>query len=159
MNRLNYVLSAVGGYIVILLGGVDDQLTALIVLMALDFLSGFLCACIGKSTKSENGFLSSRAAGAGVVKKAAYLICVIVDVLLEQVTRLSFVREVVIISFVITETLSVLENCKALGIRIPPAIYNAIDLLKAKKAPGEGSVSPSGDPEKDPEEEDPSACG
>jgi phage-related holin len=88
------------------------------------------------------------------VKKAAYLICVIVAVLLEQVTRLSFAREVVIIYFVITETLSVLENCKALGIRITPAIYNAIDLLKAKKAPGEGSVSPSGDPE-DTEEEDP----
>jgi toxin secretion/phage lysis holin len=132
MNKVNYVVSAAGGYLIGLLGGVDQQLRALILIMVLDFISGFLAACVGKSTKTQSGYLSSKAAGAGVVKKIAYLICVIVAVLLEETTGLTFIREIVIISFVVTETLSVLENCSRLGIKPPKVIYNVLDVLKKK---------------------------
>lgn len=132
MNKINYVLSAIGGYLVTLLGGVDGQLRALILIMVLDFISGFLAACIGASSKSESGYLSSRAMGAGVVKKIAYLICVIVAVLLEDTTGLTFIRQIVIVSFVITECLSVLENCGNIGIKPPAIIYNALDVLQRK---------------------------
>lgn len=132
MNKINYVLSAAGGYLIGLLGGVDQQLRALILIMVLDFISGFLAACVGKSTKTASGYLSSKAMGAGVVKKVAYLICVIVAVLLEETTGLTFIREIVIISFVVTECLSVLENCGKMGIKPPKVIYNVLDVLKKK---------------------------
>lgn len=132
MGKINYIAAAVGGYVVGLLGGIDAQLRALILIMILDFISGFLSAMVGASTKTQSGYLSSKAAGAGVVKKIAYLICVIVAVLLEETTGLTFIREIVIISFVITETLSVLENCSRLGIKPPKVIYNVLDVLKKK---------------------------
>ncbi len=132
MGKINYIAAAVGGYVVGLLGGIDSQLRALILIMILDFISGFLGAMVGASTKTLSGYLSSKAAGAGVVKKIAYLICVIVAVLLEETTGLTFIREIVIISFVITETLSVLENCSRLGIKPPKVIYNVLDVLKKK---------------------------
>jgi len=132
MNKVNYVVSAAGGYLIGLLGGVDQQLRALILIMVLDFISGFLAACIGKSTKTKSGYLSSKAMGAGLVKKIGYLICVIVAVLLEDTTGLTFIREIVIISFVVTECLSVLENCGKVGIKPPQVILNALDVLKHK---------------------------
>ena len=132
MNKINYILSAAGGYIISLLGGVDQQLRALVLIMVLDFISGVLAACIGKSTKTESGYLSSKAMGAGVGKKIAYLICVIVAVLLAETTGLTCIREIVIISFVVTECLSVLENCGKVGIKPPRVIYNVLDALKRK---------------------------
>jgi toxin secretion/phage lysis holin len=132
VGKINYILAGIGGYIVGLLGGIDVQLRALILIMVLDFISGFLGALVGTSTKSQSGFLSSKAAGAGIVKKIAYLICVIVAVVLEETTGLTFIREIVIISFVITETLSVLENCTRLGIKPPKIIYNVLDTMKKR---------------------------
>lgn len=132
LSKWNCVVSGIGGYLVARLGGIDDQIEALLVIMALDFFSGLLTAAIGKSTKSPSGYLSSKAAGAGVCKKIAYLICVMVAVLLEETTGFGFVRQMVIISFVITETLSVLENCSHLGIKPPDVIYNVLDVLKKK---------------------------
>ena len=132
MNKLNYVLSGIGGYTVSLLGGADSQLEALLIIMCLDFVSGFLAACRGRSRKSGSGYLSSGAAGAGVLKKTAYLICVIVAVNVERSTGLSFIREIVIVSFVVTESVSVLENCAGLGINIPRALYDALDVLRRK---------------------------
>lgn len=151
MHKSNYIISAAGGYLISLLGGIDEQLTALIVLMILDFISGFLSAIMGRSTKSPSGYLSSKAAGAGIVKKIAYLICVIVGVLLERATGLQFIRQVIIISFVVTETLSILENCRKLGITIPPVLYKALDIIRDKADrqpepanPGDGA---DGEPE------------
>lgn len=141
MNRVNAILCALGGYVVCLLGGLDEQLTALIVLMCLDFISGLLCAFTGRSSKSPSGYLSSKAAGAGIVKKIAYLICVVVAVILERATGLQYIRQIVIISFVVTETLSVLENCKNLGIKVPDVIYKALDAVKDKEAPPEADGS------------------
>ena len=132
MNKLNYALSGIGGYAVSLLGGADSQLEALLVVMCLDFVSGFLAALRGRSRKSESGYVSSGAAGAGILKKIAYLICVIVAVNAERSTGLSFIRQIVIVSFTVTESVSVLENCAGLGISIPAALYNALDALKRK---------------------------
>ncbi len=137
MNKINSVLSAIGGYCVTLLGGIDSQLQALLVIMVLDFLTGLGTAFLGRSGKSASGFLSSKAAGAGILKKVAYLVCVIVAVLLENTTGLSFIREVVIVSFVITECLSVLENCTRLGIKAPDVLYRILDVLKKKTEEGE----------------------
>lgn len=134
MLRVKYAISALGGYIISLLGGIDDQIIALLVLMALDFISGLMTAAAGKSTKSSSGHITSKAAGAGLLKKGAYLIVVMVAVLLERVSGLSFVREAVIISFAITEAISVLENCSRLGIAVPPAIVNALGVLKKDPA-------------------------
>ena len=53
-------------------------------------------------------------------------------VTVERSTGLAFVRQIVIVSFVVTESVSVLENCAGLGINIPAALYNALDVLRRK---------------------------
>lgn len=47
--KIQVAITAVGGWIGWFLGGVDGMLIALIVLMALDYLSGVMCAIADKS--------------------------------------------------------------------------------------------------------------
>ena len=46
--KIQVAITAVGGWIGWFLGGVDGMLIALIVLMALDYLSGVMCAIVDK---------------------------------------------------------------------------------------------------------------
>lgn len=48
----------------------------------------------------------------------------------------SFIRNAVIIGFIVNETLSITENAGRMGIPMPRAIINAIDILK-KNSEGE----------------------
>lgn len=146
MTKTAYIIGGIFGYLVSLLGGIDEQLTALLILMCLDIFSGFLCAFLGRSSKSPSGYLSSTAAGAGIIKKVAYLICVIVGVLLERASGVQFIRQIIIISFTITESISILEKCRAMGITIPPVIYKALDIVRNKAAAAEqGTQAPGPD--------------
>ena len=54
--KIQVAITAVGGWIGWFLGGVDGMLIALIVLMALDYLSGVMCAIADKKLSSAVGF-------------------------------------------------------------------------------------------------------
>ena len=54
--KIQVAITAVGGWIGWFLGGVDGMLIALIVLMALDYLSGVMCAIADKKLSSAIGF-------------------------------------------------------------------------------------------------------
>ena len=54
--KIQAAITAVGGWIGWFLGGVDGMLIALIVLMALDYLSGVMCAIVDKKLSSAIGF-------------------------------------------------------------------------------------------------------
>ena len=54
--KIQVAITAVGGWIGWFLGGVDGMLIALIVLMALDYLSGVMCAIVDKKLSSAIGF-------------------------------------------------------------------------------------------------------
>ena len=76
-----YVISAisltVGGFIN-LIGGWTEDLTTLIIMMAIDFILGLAIAGIWKkSGKSKNGALDSWSAWKGLVRKGASLAVVL----------------------------------------------------------------------------------
>ena len=54
--KIQVAITAIGGWIGWFLGGVDGMLIALIVLMALDYISGVMCAIEDKKLSSAVGF-------------------------------------------------------------------------------------------------------
>lgn len=54
--KMQLAISAVGGWLGYFLGGVDGLMTALIIFMATDYVTGLMCAVVDKQ-------LSSRMAG------------------------------------------------------------------------------------------------
>ena len=67
--KIQVAITAIGGWIGWFLGGVDGMLIALIVLMALDYLSGVMCAIVDKKLSSAIGFK-------GICKKVLILMLV-----------------------------------------------------------------------------------
>jgi len=124
-----------GGIAAKLLGGFDHMITALIVFMAVDIISGWLAAAFFKaSSKTESGRLSSSVGFRGLVKKGCILMLVVVAVHLDGLLGTnSLTRDAVIIAFSVNELLSILENMGKMGIKLPDALKNALDILNKSK--------------------------
>lgn len=60
------------------------------------------------------------------------LLIVLVAYQLDLTVGSSYIRDTVIIAFIVNETISILENAKLMGIPIPEVIDRALDILKIK---------------------------
>ena len=103
--KIQVAITAVGGWIGWFLGGVDGMLIALIVLMALDYLSGVMCAIVDKKLSSAVGFK-------GICKKVLILMLVgVANILDEHVVGSGAVlRGAVICFYLSNEALSLFLN-------------------------------------------------
>lgn len=135
-------LGTIGGAIAWALGGWSDSLTTLIIFMAIDYVSGLTVAGVfKKSKKSANGALESRAGFKGLIRKGMALLVVLIACRLDLlIGSSSFVRDSVIIAFIVNETVSIFENMGLMGIPLPSAILKAIDILKEKTKEEEDKV-------------------
>ena len=130
-NVLYSLVGAIGGFVAMAFGGWSDALITLIVFMALDYVTGLIVAGIfKKSKKSENGALESRAGFKGLCRKGVALMIVLVAVRLDIIMHTTYIKEAVIIAFVVNESISIIENAGLMGIPIPPVIAKAIDVLR-----------------------------
>ena len=68
-TKIQIAVSAIGGWLGYFLGGVDGLMIALIVFMALDYLTGIMCAVLDKKLSSAIGFR-------GIFKKVLILMMV-----------------------------------------------------------------------------------
>lgn len=140
---LGAMLGVLGSAILSLYGGWDSALATLTTFMAIDYITGFLVAAVFKrSTKSETGTLVSNAGFKGFVKKGVILLMVLVACQLDRFMNSNYVRDAVIIGFILNESVSIVENCGLMGVPIPNAIKRTIEILRNK------------DDEEDDEEED-----
>ena len=116
-------------------GGFDHLLRALVILMAVDFITGFLVAAYYKrSQKTECGKLSSPAAYKGIIKKCCILLMVVVAVLLDGlISTNGLTRDAVIIAFILNELISILENAGLMGVKLPSALTNALEVLSKER--------------------------
>ncbi|MCL2197328.1 MAG: phage holin family protein [Defluviitaleaceae bacterium] len=125
------VIGAVGGIISSLLGGWDYPLQALVALMSVDYVTGWICAGVfKKSRKSRYGALDSCASFRGLIKKGIMLLLVLVGYQLDYVLGADFVRYAVIIAFIANEALSIIENAGLMGIPLPQILKQAVEILK-----------------------------
>ena len=117
-------------------GGFDTLLRTLLVFMAVDFVSGIAAAVVFKtSDKTDTGRLSSRAGFEGLIKKGCCLLLIAVAVHLDALLGTnSFTRDAVIIAFILNELLSILENMGRMGIKLPAALTNAMEMLNKRQA-------------------------
>ena len=123
----------VGSGIAAAFGGWDAGLMTLVILMAIDYLTGFLVAAIWhKSPKSENGTLESKAGWKGLCRKGVTLLIVLIGAQLDKLLGVDFVRNAVIIGYSVNELISIIENAGLMGVPVPDVLQKAIEILQKK---------------------------
>ena len=112
-------------------GGWDAAMTALVICMSVDYISGSLVALVfHNSRKSETGAYNSAYGLKGLCKKCLMLLFVIVAVQADRLMGGDFVRDTVCIGFSTTEILSIVENLGLAGIPMPQAVVKALEQLQ-----------------------------
>lgn len=133
------VIGLLGGMIAAAFGGWDAAINTLVVFMAIDYIMGLTLAAVFKRSRhSESGALESRAGWKGLCRKGVTLLMVLIAAQLDNVLGTIFIRNMVIIAYIANELISIVENAGLMGVPIPKAILEAIDLLRQK---GEGDAS------------------
>lgn len=128
------IFGVIGAFIAHIFGGWTAAMTTLIIFMGLDYITGLIVAGVfKKSKKSESGALESRAGWKGLLRKAVTLLFVLVAYRLDLAIGTTYIKDAVCIAFIVNELLSLVENAGLMGIPIPAAITNAIDVLKNGK--------------------------
>ena len=123
-----------GGAISQAFGGWDSAMMTLLIFMAIDYLSGLIVAGVFHSSdKSETGTLNSAACWQGLLKKGMTLIIVLVAARLDIVLGTAFVRDAVVIAYIVNETISIIENAGLMGLPVPDVIMQAIEQLQGKE--------------------------
>lgn len=133
LNIICATLGAIGGAIAAAFGGWTHSLTTLLIVMAADYVTGLIVAGVfKKSPKTETGGLESKAGWKGLFRKGGTLLVVLVAVRLDIELGTTYIRDAVVIAFIINEIVSLVENAGLMGVPIPDPIKNGIDLLKKK---------------------------
>ena len=136
MNKVLQYFSAAGSAALTfgakMLGGWDLALKVLFVVMALDFVTGLICAFCGKSDKTETHSFRSSAAFKGITKKLMMTVIVMLGTACDQMLGCEVCRLAVIAFYVAEEGLSILENAAALGVPVPQILRNQMETLKQK---------------------------
>ncbi|MGF2618691.1 phage holin family protein [Bacillus cereus] len=130
MERIDVLMksfvAASGGFCGYFLGGWDTTLKVLVIMAAIDYITGVFAAGYNGELKSKVGFK-------GIVKKV--MLFLLVGVATQLDTALgsnSAIREATIFFFIGNELLSLLENAGRMGIPLPQALTNAVEVLGGK---------------------------
>lgn len=125
-------LALAGSVLAELFGGWDMALETLLILMAADWITGglLLPAVFGKSPKSPNGALESRAGWKGLCRKGMTLFYILIAARLDRLLGMDYIRNAVCIGFIANELLSIVENAGLMGVPLPAMIRKVIDILK-----------------------------
>ena len=120
-TKVQMAITAVGGWLGYFVGGVDGLMTALLVFMVLDYVTGLMCAVVDKKLSSAVGFK-------GICKKLLIIILVgvahVVDV--HVVGTGEALRSAVVCFYLSNEGVSVLENAAHLGLPVTEKLKNVL---------------------------------
>ena len=110
-----------------LVGGIDISLTWLFVFCVIDYITG-TCSAF------RQGQWTSKVGGKGIVKKLLIFLFVVLAHGIDEVCHIDYIRQAVIIAYIINESGSILENIETLGYGkvIPPILRHGLKLLKMK---------------------------
>ena len=126
--KIQMAITAIGGWIGYFVGGVDGLMTALLIFMVLDYITGLMCAIADKKLSSAVGFK-------GICKKVLILMLVgvanVVDI--HIVGTGSALRSAVICFYLSNEGLSLLENAAHIGLPIPDKMKDVLAQLHGRE--------------------------
>ena len=132
------MLAGIGGAIAAFFTGLPPIIWILLAVMTIDYVTGIICGLMGKSPKTENGGVSSRAAFKGLLKKALILLVVLLAALLDKAVALGAgvqfeaVAGFTCLWFIASEGFSIVENAAAMGVPIPKILLQALEIIKTK---------------------------
>ena len=122
--KIQMAITAIGGWIGYFVGGVDGLMTALLIFMVLDYITGLMCAIADKKLSSEVGFK-------GICRKVLILMLVgiahIVDTYV--IGSGSALRGAVICYYLSNEGVSIFENAAHLGLPVPDKLKAVLEQL------------------------------
>ncbi len=125
-NIITWIKMTVGttmGLFSYLFGGFDMLLTALVICLAIDYVTGVSAAIY-------EGKLSSRVGFYGILKKVIILLIVVLSHILELAAGVTGIRDLVIGFYIANEGISILENAGKMDIPVAKAISKYLHDLK-----------------------------
>ena len=126
-NTIQFIFTAVGGWLGYFLGGCDGLLYALIAFVVVDYITGVMCAVSEKNLSSSVGFK-------GICRKVLiFLLVGIANILDVQVIGTgSVLRTAVIFFYISNEGVSLVENAAHLGLPVPEKMKAVLEQLHNK---------------------------
>lgn len=120
------IISALMNLSMYLFGNVDYLLKAFFSVIVIDFLTGILRAIKRREFSFSVVIL-------GFIKKLGYMAVVITSVIMGGILNMgNTIRDMVIYTFVFNEIISILGNCKELGIIMPSILQKSLDAIEEK---------------------------
>jgi toxin secretion/phage lysis holin len=125
---LQTVITAAGGFLGWYLGGIDGAMYTLVVFVAVDYISGVLCAV-------QDRALSSKIGSRGIFKKVMIFALVGIAHMVDRnvLGHDGVLRTATIFFFLSNEGISILENAAHLGLPIPARLKNVLANLNDGK--------------------------
>ena len=103
-NNISIIFGCVGGFICNFLGGWDMLLKSIVILMALDYITGLLKSIYNKKLSSEVGFK-------GIIGKIIMFMIIATAYVIQGIVGDKIpLREMIILFFIANEGISLLEN-------------------------------------------------
>lgn len=132
-NTAQVIFAAIGGWLGYFLGGCDGLLIALVVFVAVDYVTGVMCAIADKKLSSAVGFK-------GICRKVLIFVLVGVGNLVDVYVlgQGGVLRTAVIFFYLSNEGVSFLENAGHLGLPIPQKLKDVLEQLHDKTETGKG---------------------
>ena len=128
---IQLAFAAVGGWLGYFLGGCDGLLYALIAFVAIDYITGVMCAISDKTLSSEVGFK-------GICRKVLIFLLVgighIVDA--QVIGSGGVMRTAVIFFYLSNEGVSLIENAAHLGLPVPDKLKAVLEQLHDRAEKG-----------------------
>ena len=124
-------ISATGSWMIGLLGGWSTSLETLLIFMAIDYITGVLCALVWHiSPKSEDGKFESKSSLKGLFRKGGILFIILIAARLDlEISSAGHIRTAVILFFIANEGLSITENLGIMGLPLPQIVKKSFSQL------------------------------
>lgn len=127
MQKIVSLITAFSVTLISLVGGIDDLLSILFLIMISDYVTGVFVAFKRKELNSSIGFI-------GIMKKIVMLIIIAISYSFDsRLFHTEVLRTAVIIFYLCNETLSVIENVSELGVPIPDKLKETLNQLNGKE--------------------------
>ena len=128
-NTIQLIFTGIGGWLGYFLGGWDGLLYALIAFVAIDYVTGVMCAIRNHTLSSEVGFK-------GICRKVLIFLLVGIGSILDArvIGSGSVLRTAVIFFYISNEGVSILENAARLGLPVPEKIKVVLEQLHDRSA-------------------------
>ena len=126
-TKIQIAITALGGWLGYFLGGLDGLLIALLVFVALDYVTGVMCAISDHRLSSSVGFR-------GICRKMVIFMLVGIGHILDVhvVGTGTALRTAVICFYLSNEGISLLENASHLGLPVPDRLKTILEQIHGR---------------------------